>query len=355
MYSPPNYSNEIEISVFGSGIGEAVAFQFKKEWILIDSCFNNKVCQPTTLHYLKELSVNYAEDVKLIIITHWHDDHIKGALELIRHCSRAKVIIPPVFKSEDFRKLSLLYLRSGMIFENGVEEITKIIYYLINKRRDFNIGGVDTLFYKSNNVGTDLSVYGISPSPAVPLNELISLSYILENNPQRIPNSNHNLASVATLVNVDDLFLLFGADLEYDEHDTEVGWQHVLHKCGCINGDKSSFYKISHHGSSTGDHPEIWSKLLNYNPYAFVTPHKKGKYNLPSEKDILRIKKNTSNGFVSGKPTSKIKDNNLLKCTDGMLNDLCNINQKNSFVRLRIDSTSKEHKVNLFNGAYKIT
>ncbi|MEW6376035.1 MAG: hypothetical protein AB1502_09655 [Thermodesulfobacteriota bacterium] len=60
--------------------------------MIVDSCLDRNTRTPIALQYLQELGVNIATDVKLFIITHWHDDHIRGASSILASCHNAKFI-----------------------------------------------------------------------------------------------------------------------------------------------------------------------------------------------------------------------------------------------------------------------
>ncbi len=69
----PPAKDEIEISIFGPGIGECILLHLgDNEWIVVDSCIDRITHGPIGIKYLKDLNVNLATSVKLFIITHWH-------------------------------------------------------------------------------------------------------------------------------------------------------------------------------------------------------------------------------------------------------------------------------------------
>ena len=82
----PN-SDEIEITVFGPGYGECIVIHIgSNKWIIIDSCLDDDG-EPAALSYLKSLDVQVHKDVVSVMVTHWHDDHIKGLSRIIKTCS----------------------------------------------------------------------------------------------------------------------------------------------------------------------------------------------------------------------------------------------------------------------------
>ena len=74
---------ELEVSLFGPGVGEAACVHLGQgKWLLIDSCLNPNSGEPASLEYLKSLGVNPASDVVLIVVSHWHDDHVRGITKI---------------------------------------------------------------------------------------------------------------------------------------------------------------------------------------------------------------------------------------------------------------------------------
>ena len=82
--------NEAEVTLIGgsSGYGESIVVRYgAEEWAIIDSCIDamNQTCLP--IAYLEDIGVDVKEQVKYVICTHWHDDHIKGLHQVLDACS----------------------------------------------------------------------------------------------------------------------------------------------------------------------------------------------------------------------------------------------------------------------------
>jgi hypothetical protein len=71
--------DELEVSLFGPGYGECVLVHLGLgEWLIIDSCVNQYEGGNPALDYLKSLAIDPAEAVRLIVASHWDDDHVHG-------------------------------------------------------------------------------------------------------------------------------------------------------------------------------------------------------------------------------------------------------------------------------------
>ena len=74
-FGKPPQADQIEISLFGPGFGECCLIHLGSgQWVVIDSCLHSDTGEPAALYYLRQISVEPADTIRLIIATHWHDD-----------------------------------------------------------------------------------------------------------------------------------------------------------------------------------------------------------------------------------------------------------------------------------------
>ena len=84
--NPPR-DDEFELTLLGPGYGESIVMHVGEgAWVLVDSC--GRANAPAALEYLGTLGVDPAEAVKLIVASHWHDDHVRGIEQMAAVRSR---------------------------------------------------------------------------------------------------------------------------------------------------------------------------------------------------------------------------------------------------------------------------
>ena len=106
MTDTPPTSHQLEISVFGPGIGECVVVHVGDgDWIVVDSCLNRQSGRPVALDYLRSLGVDVASQVRLVVATHWHDDHIRGIAEILRAAESARFVNSAAYAFRDLLRV----------------------------------------------------------------------------------------------------------------------------------------------------------------------------------------------------------------------------------------------------------
>src|ERR1051325_7480746 len=101
-------SDEIEISVFGPGFGESIVAHIGDgEWIVVDSCRSNGSILP--LEYLKQLQVPVDRAVRVVLATHWHNDHIRGLAQIVEQAASAKFYCSQALGSKELSTLTEIW------------------------------------------------------------------------------------------------------------------------------------------------------------------------------------------------------------------------------------------------------
>ena len=357
----PPKRNEIEISIFGPGYGESILIHIgDNKWIIIDSCIEPQNKEPAALQYLISIGLNPAEVVKLIIVTHWHDDHIRGMGQIFEVCQDAEIIISSALHNDEFLSLVSIYTEFGLDY-SGIDEFKKIFHELKNRSKNkstkpLKFAVADRPLWKSKTeVGGNCTVYALSPNDAAILASKLAIGKLIPNSSQNqkgVPCLETNHAAVVLWVNICGYCILLGADLEEEANPTG-GWSKIIESETRPEGT-ASFFKIPHHGSQNAHHNEVWQKMLSGNPVSVLTAFNRGKGPLPTEDDVKRICQYTDKAYATSIPKDKkIKrvNHTVEKTVRESSGKIRLLHPSYGYIRYRIIPNGDEGVVELFNDA----
>ena len=286
----------VEIVLFGTGFGESILVHLPNgQWIVVDSCIDPQTRRPCALQYFEALGVDLSLKIEQIVITHWHDDHIRGMAEIVRCCPNAEVVISTALRNEEFMKLTQLQSGHRRVLKRvstGVDEFIEIFALLLERKRRSHAKGnlrwaaCDKLLYRHEPSG--VSVFALSPSDDEILRAVSSFARLIpsENEPQlRMPRLQPNDTAIALWLQTSAFNILLGSDLEVGDSDRR-GWRAIVDST-CKPLGKSIIFKVPHHGSISAHHERIWLEMLEKSPYAILTPFSPSQ--LPRPQDIKRI------------------------------------------------------------------
>lgn len=301
----------VEVSLFGPGYGESVVLHIgANNWIIVDSCIDPFSHFPIPLAYLRSINVDPGTAVKLVIATHWHDDHIRGLSTIYKNCESAEFVCSGAVQTDEFLTLAEIYGIRPEIGIPGISEFSEILA-LVKERSasriiSFKLASSDKLLWQKNLVAGEhtkhSAIHALSPSDASVLLSKCQIAKLIpgeEDHPTRIPALSPNHTSIVLLVQIEEDSILIGSDLE--ETGDLRGWTAIVDSKTRPQG-KASFFKIPHHGSATADHDKIWSLLLKPSPISALTPFAIGNVFLPTQSDVTRIYGKTIDAFSTGTP-----------------------------------------------------
>ena len=289
--------DEIEISIFGPGYGESIVVHLTEGiWFTVDSCLDKRTGLPAALKYFEAIGVNAAKDVLFVISSHWHDDHVRGLGALFETCESARFVCAHGLGTEQFKELIKSYSHYYVAGGSGIKEFSKVMHTLIARRKKNSLIGPEfadagKIIYE-NGSDMEILVKALSPSSAAVAASLAKFAADIlpkvGDRPTRIPALGPNDLALAITLRVGGNRILLGADLEEDGREG-IGWREVVTRFGHID-NRHQGIKVPHHGSVTGHHDEVWSKMLDPEPWAVITPYSRSSSPLPLDSDIARIR-----------------------------------------------------------------
>lgn len=348
-YGAPPAADEIEFSLFGPGYGEAVAVHLGDgTWLLVDSCLDPESQESATVTYLDRIGVAPSQ-VRTIVASHWHDDHVRGISRISSRYADAEFVIPAVFNDREATAFLAAY--SGVL-TSGLSRGTRELYDVVKSRDRVFPALHRSIILDTRLGGRGVLVTALSPLPAAFAQ---FIAHLTQHRAQPDEPVNHapelrpNTAAVAIHFDFGDEALLLGADLE---ECPGLGWSAVVADSWSGRRRPATAYKVAHHGSRTGDCPRIWTTLLQSQPVACLTPYTLAGRRLPTEGDKVRIRANTPHAYISSGASRRPEmDARVLKRLGDLCRNMSKADPAFGAVRLRKPGGATAWNVELFGAA----
>lgn len=269
---------EVEVTLIGTGggYGESIIIKLaKNSWIIVDCCINPTTKEPLPLEYLKNIGVDYANDVVKIICTHWHDDHIRGISKLLDVCKNAQ--FSPTRINDTKKFMAFVDIDEKIHSEGGIrstEEFKKCVEILKKRKNPANRLSANMKVFREIYNGVEFELFALSPSDFVTEQFDFELSNIIKRVFEKklsIVNETPNDKCVVLLLKFGNQRVLLGADLEIGTNPNQ-GWTDILDNSLVTDSIKSQMFKIPHHGSENGYDGRIFNELVDSNPTLKLTP-----------------------------------------------------------------------------------
>lgn len=366
--SVPPTADEFEVSIVGPGRGESVVVHLgDNEWCVVDSCIPRGSHESAALSYLKSFGNGAESRVKLIVATHWHDDHIRGLSSIVRQVPDALFACSAALDKDNF--FTLVEASSRAVQgRSGVDEFASI-FELLRERAScaterelvapaFAIANRRLLHLVGDTRRFAASVTALSPSDGTVKLAFTDIARWLPRvgeSQRRITNVTPNSTSVALWLEVGTRRALLGADLEHTDRTGE-GWIAVL--AGHQALEPAAIFKVPHHGSAGSDFPTVWSKILIDRPVAVVTPFVGGTTILPKERDLRRLANRTDKLYCTSERPGQLprRDQLVEKTARRILAERRVIEGQPGHVRVRWSLSDERAApvIESFNGAYHV-
>lgn len=364
MNYPKGSLGEVTLIGTGGGYGESCVVHLGDDnWIIVDSCEDPITKTPLALDYLTTAGINVATSVKLILCTHWHDDHILGMAKTLDACKTAKFAFARTLDRKKF--LQLVELDYQKLLKVGTNSSTvefRRCLEILNARKDSVIVQAvqDTILYSLNLAsGLRSEVIALSPSHYTvecfdkEISQLIT-NYGSSNT--KIQNKTPNSKSVALFIKIGSHRAILGADLEVSTSSKE-GWQNIVENSQALDS-RATLLKIPHHGSTNGFYDELWEKFLEKNPIAKLTPWNLNS-KLPKQEMLHKYASKTESLYMTSLVHSdqpKKRDKHITKYIRSLQKrNLSEVRYKRGIVQCQIEINKTDAKwvVNLFDSAVK--
>ena len=286
----PPADDELEVSVFGPGVGESVVIHTTGgRWMIIDSC-EDRSGGVAPLAYLRQLGLDPAECVDWIVATHAHDDHVSGFAQVVAECANAEVVLPAASDVVEFlaieeidKKLSFYDTRWTVY-----REYERVFAELKKPGRSVHYASAGTVLPLGvgNHAEPILKLSFLAPSGyAIGLSKRAFahlLRAAIQSPGGRVSARDPNTFSIALLVTIGDFSVLLGGDVR--RGTTQWGWRHIVAN---FPVDRPvTAHKIPHHGSKNAYEPQIWDQWLGADCVNMLAPYRPSR--LPRD-DVVAL------------------------------------------------------------------
>lgn len=307
--NPPKV-DEIEVSLFGPGHGECVLIHVGSgSWIVIDSCLDQRARRQPALHYLSRIGVDAASQVKVVLASHWHRDHVMGLSEVVRECVSADFWTSAAFREQELLRMTRRTGKLKLTRHNAFAEFHDVMERLSVRSDGFGglpvvrLASAGKMIYRATRSGEPkVVVEAISPSDRDVLAAMTALSALVPGSGASefaVREPQPNEAAIALRVQLGDAVVLLGSDLEEPETpSTDRGWTAAVGHAS-LRGQPATVFKVAHHGSRTGHCPAVWSELLAPNSHALITPFRPS--GLPRSDDLQRLHQATARVYLAAR------------------------------------------------------
>jgi hypothetical protein len=268
--------------------------------MVVDSCIDQGSGRAVALDYLESLAVDVATQVKYVVVTHFHDDHIGGASSVLRAAESAAFCCSAALNRDEVKR-ALVASVERHVHPSGIDELHEL-FEIVRARGCGRKASRGPMWLKAVNVVHNevaCEVHALSPSDGAMTLDFTELADFLAKTGQprrRVAPPGPNVRSVALWVRSGQNRFLLGADLPQLDSDPNIGWSAVVADPRRPTG-RAGVFKVAHHGSRGAHHHPVWPKMLEPETFAVLTPYTRS--HLPTPEDLARLRGLTRRVFCT--------------------------------------------------------
>lgn len=355
--------NTFEVILIGTGggYGESIVAKLCDHyWIVVDSCVNPNTGEPLPINYLKSVGVNVETEVKLVVCSHWHDDHIRGLDKILDECKCASFALAVTTDHKKLLSFIEFDSRSEKKESSSTLVLSQCLHIMSERSHCTTIRTLQDRILLSDKIdGNEIKVISLSPSDETLAEFEKEISDLMQYASQtniKLPDINPNDKSTVLLIKVNQHAVILGADLENKRHKC---WSYILENSICMKNEKISLVKIPHHGSETSYEEKLWKNYVKCDIVGQLSPFKKASNFIPTKDMISKYFDKTSHLYITSypnKPKSKDRNKTLEKAIQQMNPTFKEIQYKWGTIisKINLDSTSPQWHTELHGNAFEI-
>ncbi len=315
----PPASDEIEVTVIGPGFGESILVHVGNgRWLIIDSCVDTRAKDeyPAALSYLEAIGVDPAQQVDLVLATHWHQDHVRGLARIVQRCPSAIFSCARAMLTEEFQTYLLVTgRRLTTTFSSKPQEMVEVLRTLTGRSQTVRYADAGRELHTWKNAESIVSCRALALSPSDKEYErfITRVAALMPKDREPIlaatPGDPNEVAVVLQLTWPNDVSVLLGADMILTG-DADRGWKAVMVEHAQLGLPRSAIVKIPHHGSLGAHYQLMWDDGLESDRIAVVAPYGRGPVESrpPKAADLKRIAELASRSYLTSSPRGTSRD-----------------------------------------------
>lgn len=150
--------NQIEMTFLGPGFGESTLIHVGDGvWITVDSCVDSSKQFSRALNYFEMIGVS-PTSLRIIVATHWHDDHIRGLSQVVEAAPGADFVCSAAIQTRDFYTLVASAHRTLTATPSGVAEMARILELIERRHTEHGTTQKTPIWAKENLLLFDSTV-----------------------------------------------------------------------------------------------------------------------------------------------------------------------------------------------------
>src|SRR5262249_49093086 len=124
-------------------------------------------------YYLRQLNLEPAEAVRLIVCTHWHSDHVRGLSDLVRECAKARFVCSLALVSNQFKEIVARFSATDLASSASLplREVREVFQILPSRRPSRSsaylppkLAQADLPLERFATSGVSAEIHALSPS-----------------------------------------------------------------------------------------------------------------------------------------------------------------------------------------------
>lgn len=276
--------DEIEVTLFGRGVGESLVVHLPGgDWLIIDSFEAGR--KPVAMRYLESINVKQ-EQVKVLVVTHFDKDHYGGIDKLHDRYRGARLMVTDALSGEKFANLF-----SDKVAQPVLGGLPGTIERADQREILPSVLGLGLRYLSAGDEVHSLvgvaHVKALSPTDAATHQSNLELASLgLDRAGVTRLLTNDNRCSVVLSFQLQDgRALLLAADLVADH--PSFGWQAIVSEPNNQSLDRANLVKVPHHGGVSAHDPAMWDRLVTGSAQLLVSPYSPS--GLPQASDVTRL------------------------------------------------------------------